>query len=324
MAKATIKKGAKAGTILRQIVEIIIAIVIGIFGGYGINLLVTPTGDGGVIIEAATIELSEEQKETLIETEEGGILVDDIPTVEMVEGNQTLDDTEGQGAYYNTEKPLSFYESVGLKKCLNNSYGAQCFELINQFFWNYAGRGLNSCGTGAAKGVFNCDNAKDDFEIIWDATQIKTGDIPVFSGGQYGHIGQAIGDYNNGYVALFGQNQGGAYCEKGGSATNVINKSTKDFIGAFRPKSYIVHEPTPEPTPEPTDPGVIIYEVEKGDTMAKIMKKFEGKVEWGAKMDKYASKWTSTKLNKGKSVFYGWTHGTGYGLFAGDVIVYNN
>jgi hypothetical protein len=59
----------------------------------------------------------------------------------------------------------------------------------------------------------------------------------------------ALGSYNNGYVALLGQNQGGYACDGGGQATNIINISLKDFAGAFRPKTY--EKPDPEPTPEP-------------------------------------------------------------------------
>ena len=39
-------------------------------------------------------------------------------------------------------------------------------------------------------------------------------------------------------------------------------------------------------------------------------------------MNIYADHWYSTIVNPGKSVFYGWTHGTGYGLFANDIIEY--
>lgn len=239
----------------KSLITFIILFVFGVGTGAGVDMVVRQGDDGGIIIEASTIELSEEQVDAIIETENGEEVIE-VPTVEIIDNAEIFeDDTQGLGAYFDTESAMSFYNSVGLKQCLNNAFGAQCFELANQFWWNYAGRGLNSCGTGAAKGVFKCDNAGQDFIIIDHAEDIQAGDWVVFGGGQYGHIGQALGRYNNGYVALFGQNQGGAYCEKGGSATNVINKSTKDFIGAFRPVTYIIPEPEPEPVEEPASPN---------------------------------------------------------------------
>lgn len=61
----------------------------------------------------------------------------------------------------------------------------------------------------------------------------------------------------------------------------------------------------------------IRYLVKKGDTMSGIMKAREGRVDW-QKMNEYASHWYS--LRTGKSVYYGWTNGNGYGLIAGDTI----
>ena len=157
--------------------------------------------------------------------------------------------------------------------------------------------------------------------MIWDATQIQPGDIAVYSGGQWGHIGMAMGEYNNGYFTLLGQNQGGAPCPGGGAAGNIINLSTRDFIGAFRPNIYIKPEPAPEPEPEPVD-TCKVREVVKGDTLGKIMLECRGEIKWGEDMNEYARHWVSTKVNEGNTVFYGWTHGTGYGLFAGDTIEY--
>lgn len=86
------------------------------------------------------------------------------------------------------------------------------------------------------------------------------------------------------------------------------------------------YEPTPEPEPEPTPtptPAPVAdcktWNVKRGDTMSVIMKRCKGAVNW-ATINSYANNWTSQKT--GHSVFYGWTHGTGYGLYAGDVIIY--
>lgn len=83
------------------------------------------------------------------------------------------------------------------------------------------------------------------------------------------------------------------------------------------------YTPDPAPTPTPTPVNKCkIWNVQTGDTMGEIMKHCRGEVKWGAEMNDYANHWYSTKFNPGYTVFYGWTHGIGYGLFAGDVIEY--
>ena len=97
--------------------------------------------------------------------------------------------------------------------------------------------------------MMNCaeENAGEDFVIYWNDAKdkIQAGDWLVFDGGLYGHIGMALGEDNNGYVALLGENQGGKACEIGGAATNIINISLKNLIGFYRPKAYIKPEPAP-------------------------------------------------------------------------------
>ena len=63
------------------------------------------------------------------------------------------------------------------------------------------------------------------------AVALQPGDIAVFGGGTYGHTGIVLGYYNNGYIALLGTNQGGVGCNGGGSSANIINISTKNFLG---------------------------------------------------------------------------------------------
>lgn len=82
-------------------------------------------------------------------------------------------------------------------------------------------------------------------------------------------------------------------------------------------------EPSPTPTPEPTPTPVAsckTIHVVYGDTMGAIMKRCKGYVIWGNAMNEYADKWISDRTQR--SVFYGWTHGTGYGLIAGDTITF--
>ena len=92
------------------------------------------------------------------------------------------------------------------------------------------------------------------------------------------------------------------------------------------------YEPTPQPTPQtqpeshveaPTSRSDVqngnLYVVKRGDTLSAIMLRREGYVDW-AGMNEYAKHWISRRT--GQSVYYGWTHGTGYGLYATDVIEY--
>ena len=51
-----------------------------------------------------------------------------------------------------------------------------------------------------------------------------------------------------------------------------------------------------------------------------IMKRCEGKVEWGEAMNEYARSWYSTVVRPGQSVYQGWVSSSGVGLFAGDTI----
>ena len=251
---------------IKPLIIALIVIVVGMATGAGVKIKI----DNDNL--TATIEYAEETVAPEI-TEENGLgeinLEEEIPTVEAVENNMPVVETGeeecpegeecGRGASYpklNVSSPQAFANDT-LGKCINvdGFAGAQCWDLASAFFYNYAGRELTTCGTGAAKGTIENDcwkkNAGNEFVMIWDAKQVQAGDIAVYSTGRWGHVGMAMGRYNNGYFTLLGQNQGGKACEGGGSATNIINLSTRDFIGAFRPKAYIKPEPKPEPKPTP-------------------------------------------------------------------------
>lgn len=254
----------------------------------------------------ATIEYSEEAQPAMVEDDLGEIVEEEaIPTVEEVDGGKFEDETTGvstlEGDYedlgaaietFDVSSPVAFRNAT-LGKCVysNNKWGAQCVSLSRSFWWSYAGRDVSTCGTGMAKGMMNCaeQNAGDDFEIYWaDAKwNIQAGDWLIFDGGQYGHVGMALGPVSNGYVALLGENQGGSPCEGGGAATNIINISIKNLIGYYRPKAYIKPAPEPEPTPEPTpkpEDGKVTYSYVKGDCFSRVLVKLgldEGHL-WGA------------------------------------------
>ena len=250
--------------------------LIGILAVLGVGL-----ATGAVVkvnIEApnysAVIEYADEEVPAVFEDDKGDWYYTDeeIPTVEEVDGGLFEDEVTGvsvlEGEYddlgwaetYNVSSPEAFRNDT-IGKCIRagNRWGSQCVSLARVFWWSYADRDVSTCGTGMAKGMMNCadQNAGDDFVIYWkdDYRKIQAGDWLVFDGGQYGHVGMALGGVSNGYVALLGENQGGKACEGGGAATNIINISIKNLIGFYRPKAYIKPEPKPEPVPVP-DTGI--------------------------------------------------------------------
>ena len=269
MAKTNKKKAKKKN--LKPWIIALVLIVVAMATGAGIKIKVDADNLTATIDYLEEGE-TEEEIEPIITDEWGlGEIQEEIPTVEAVENNMPVTNQDdlgecpegeecGLGANYpklDVSSPQAFAKET-LGQCINvDGYaGSQCWDSMSAYFYNYAGHVLYTCGAGAAKGTIadGCwqKNATDKFVMIWDKTKLQAGDIVVFSTGQWGHIGMAMGDYNNGYITLLGQNQGGEACPGGGAAGNIINISLRDFIGAFRPKTYIKPEPKPEPKPTPT------------------------------------------------------------------------
>lgn len=296
MAKS--KKSAKRKQPpIKSIIAAVVAGIIAILSGIVININIENgkteatitysaeelpaylTDDQGEVIE--TTEYEGEEIKT-VEEVDGGLFEDESTGFSVVDGEY---DDLGWSEWYPTETPEAFRNAT-LGKCIiaNNKYGAQCVSLARVFWWSYANRDVSTCGTGMAKGMMNCadQNAGNDFLVFWGSNGIQSGDWLVFDGGQFGHVGMALGEVKNGYVALLGENQGGHKCEGyGGSATNIINISVKNLIGYYRPKSYIKPEPTPKPTPTPSSD--VKYTYVKGDYFSKVLVKLgldEGKL-WG-------------------------------------------
>lgn len=327
--KKSSKKDNKKSLYKVLITALVALLAIG--AGVGVSISIQSNEEG----YKAQIEFSGEQKpveitdQSEIENVEGGqgeVKIDGetIQTVEAVESDGPVTETGesecpegeecGRGAAYpklDVSSPQAFANQT-LGQCINvdGYYGAQCWDSMSAFFYNYAGRILNTCGTGAAKGTIadGCwqKNAGNEFVMIWNPRDIQAGDIAVYSTGQWGHIGMAMGRYNNGYFALLGQNQGGRACPGGGAAGNIINLSTRDFIGAFRPKAYIKPEPTPAPTPKPTPaPSADTYTVKKGDTLGGIARKlgwYTGKKMFGD--DGYAQSLAEFNGIKNRGLIY--------------------
>lgn len=288
----------KKSTIIALVVAIVLAIV-GAITGASVNINIENEKYN------ASIKYSEEPQPAYVEDDKGEIVQEEaIPTVEEVDGGKFEDETTGvstvEGEYedlgwsewYPTETPQAFRNAT-LGKCIiaNNYYGAQCVSLSRVFWWSYANRDVSTCGTGMAKGMMNCaaQNAGNDFDVYWkdSAWKIQAGDWLIFDGGQYGHVGMALGGVTNGYVALLGENQGGSACQGGGAATNIINISIKNLIGFYRPKAY--NKPTPAPTPAPAPAPIptpakeLTYTYKKGDYFSKVLVKLglDEKKLWG-------------------------------------------
>lgn len=321
---------------IKKIATWVILLIAGVLAGGIVTFTVTQNEDGETVIQMQTeiiqsgsIELADSQVEATVVEEDGSeTVLEDVVTVEAVDGGEIPTECDDDAAcalgdYVDTSSPQAFRDWT-LGNCYNNVYGAQCVQLANLFWQNYAGRSISTCGTGAAKGIVNCVeyNAGDEFEFITDPTELQPGDWIVFSSGTYGHIGMALGYYNNGYITLLGQNQGGGYCELGGAATNIINISLSSFAGAFRPKSYVQTEDTSDTTVVNT---CDTYTVRAGDTIGGIMVKCLGRVDWNNwdEINEYANSWVSTIIRNGQTVYEGWNSTSGVGLFAGDIIVFN-
>lgn len=318
---------------LKATIALILAIIFGGAAGWLIDINIRPTEEVVNVEDSSELVLAEEQVPALVENEVGEIVEENLPTVEVVDGDQLTDESVlegldlGQGAYYDVSSPEAFKNAV-IGKCIDmdGKWGAQCVDLANAFGISYANRYFSTCGTGAARGIWQCrdQNAGDDYVLGTDPTQIQAGDIVVTGDGTYGHVFIAMGPYNNGYVAALGENQGGKSCSGGGAAANVINLKLKGFLGYFRPKIYIKPAPTPEPEPSATTnvpvSNCVQWHVLKGDTMSKIMLECENTVVYGEAMDAYAKTWYSLVVKPGQSVYEGWKTGTHYGLYAGDDI----
>lgn len=282
-------------------------IVLGVGVLCGVFMLVgTPTEEGFITLNGKPAEISEgtqefiaEAKKAYIEYAENAVpalLADgtyiNVPTIDSIDDNNPIENTEtstegGRGSYtWAPTDTFDAFKDYTMGKCLNvdGAYGAQCWDLAAVFWMNYTddGRLPSTCGTGAAKGMWDCRdyNAGDEFDLVHDKTDIQTGDYVITGNGTYGHVCQAAGPYNNGYVACLGQNQNGSACPGGGAATNIINLGLGGFLGAFRPKTY----EKPEPSPTPTPSGDVTYTYVKGDYFSKVLVDLgldEGNL-WGA------------------------------------------
>lgn len=270
----------------------VIVVIVASLTGLGINLSLNTDGKANIV-------LSDEKIEAAVEIEDAKNEAGKAETVETVDAKVVTGKDEcpeeseecAKGAYLppiDITSPSTFYNSV-INQCIDfdGAYGSQCYDLMAYFHYVYTGRWLSTAGTGAAYGIWDArdyNNAGNEYELIYSKYDIKPGDFVIFHNGVYGHVGMALGYYNNGYIALLGTNQGGYACPGGGASANVINISLATFSGAFRPRIWIQPEPTPEPQPTPT----VGYTYVEGDYFSAVIEKLGLATEnglWGPNGD---------------------------------------
>lgn len=145
----------------------------------------------------------------------------------------------------------------------DNSYGCQCYDLVAEFWWNIgfpAGYPIIDQSSAYRMWYYRDQNASYNntvyFDLIYNVTDIKRGDIIVFnqfSGNQYGHVGFADEDYstwtpdpNQQYeFPILSENNQGTPDPQGGAYTNIHGYDIRLFLGAFRYKDWNTPAPIP-------------------------------------------------------------------------------
>lgn len=201
-----------------------------------------------IVVELANtfkLTASEEPVTTKVLQEDGTTKSETLNTYEEIDGGKIDEqedlDKDALGEFYDISTPQGFMKST-IDKCISmgNKFGSQCVSLARAFWLTLTGRSFSTCGTGKASGAWNCkeENAGSEFTLIENPKDLQAGDWIIFSGGEYGHVGMALGTPSGNYISLLGENQGGKPCADGGSSTNIVNISLITFVGAYRPNIY--------------------------------------------------------------------------------------
>ena len=241
------------------------------------------------------------------------IMNEDAPTdEETVEENK--EEATGQGFYTTIEDVIARQKPDGFN---DNGKGLQCSK-----YTAYLGTGRMEYSS--AHPDYGPVNGKNIAEWLVKNYGYKYIDQPVKgaigSGGfntQYGHTAMYL--YSTGTNTAMVNDANFVPLTV---STHNMNISGWVWVvpGSYNPTPTPTPEPTPTPAPSPSPvEDCKKISVKKGDTMSAIMKRCAGKVDWPT-MNEYANSWVSEKT--GQTVFYGWTHGTGYGLLYGDTITY--
>lgn len=171
---------------------------------------------------------------------------------DLAEKHADFEADGGQGSVYSVD--VSSYDAfrnnvVNHGYDIDNYYGFQCWDGA-ALLWQQIGRDLSTGGTGAAKGCWTHardKNAGSDFDVVTSQSNLRRGDVIVFGGGQYGHIGFVDRINGDGTINVLGQNQNGGV---NGSPFNVIRMSLGNFLGAFRFKRWNVEPPVIQQPPQ--------------------------------------------------------------------------
>lgn len=146
--------------------------------------------------------------------------------------------------------------TIGHEYDLDGNYGCQCWDYAS-LFWRNVGFPAGYPQTGVNHYASECwsqnrlINAGSTFELIYNLTNVKQGDVVVLDGNSAnppGHITFADEDYDgSGYLWCLGQNQGGTVLPGGGTAVTRNHLGMSLFLGAFRYKAWHTTPPTPTP-----------------------------------------------------------------------------
>ena len=141
-------------------------------------------------------------------------------------------------AKWNT--PQGFLDgTLGKSYDMDGMYGRTCWDYMDYFWVQQAGRTLSTGGTGEARGCWSVAsarkaNAGTDFTLITSKSQLKVGDVVVLNGGKFGHIGMVEEIKTAGVkIRLQGQNQGVVRTK-----VTRVDCGLSDFLGAFRFKAW--------------------------------------------------------------------------------------
>lgn len=129
-------------------------------------------------------------------------------------------------------------------------YGYQCYDGC-AVLWQQYGMTLSTGGTGMAYGIWTVEsarimNAGNQFDLVYDKTQILQGDVVVLNANQWssaGHCAFADEDYNGtDNLYLLGQNQENPSAQYGHVFT-INNVNISSFLGVFRNKEWSTRPP---------------------------------------------------------------------------------
>ncbi len=304
---------------IKKILEILLVLITSGSITFSVCLL----GQEKKVTITTNLELSQNEETPFIKDIDGGEIFD----VDKLSEEEKENAVRGYAVDITT--PQSFINATW-NQCiyLNNPYGSQCYNTTALLMENQVGYWPSTCGTGGAKGIWDCrdynarGNDSTHYDLIYNPEDLREGDIWVSHNGEYGHTGMVAGNpfWSGGvlYVPLYSTNQGGANCEFGGQASNIINISVNSFSGALRWSGwdYLFQEPD---LPIPIS-GCHFWDVKAGDTMSKIMMDCENTLHYGEIMDAYAKTWFSLFVKPNQSVYDGWHSESGVGLYSGDTI----